>query len=153
MKTVILKLSFLFLVLAIPTVHASAPLNGTGTITTLSETPLSFRTAGGNIFVTLTDSDSFTGVLTGTTNGHLKVTVFSDGSLQFSDLDSFTGSVNGASGTLTLHVVGTADANGNFVGQFVVLNGTGGLTTLHGQGIFSGTEESSTYTFNYHWDP
>src|SRR5439155_1263712 len=68
------------------------------------------------------------------------VTLFiENGSATFHGSGIFTGVVNGQSGTMVMIYEGTANAQGVASANWVLEQGTGGLTNLHGQGTFEGT--------------
>ena len=62
-----------------------------------------------------------------------------NGSATFHGSGIFTGVVNGQSGTMVMIYEGTANARGVASANWVLEQGTGGLTNLHGQGTFEGT--------------
>lgn len=80
------------------------------------------------------------GLLTGSLSGSYKIV---DSQGQVSRL-LFEGSVNGSSGTLLMNLVNIGPQG---VGYWTILDGTGDLSSLHGQGTFVFPVESSgSYT-------
>jgi len=73
----------------------------------------------------------------------------------FQSQGTFTGTVAGVSGTFDFILRGKADAQGNIQGQLVILTGTGGLASLHGQITLSGTLPAlldGVYSGDIHFD-
>jgi hypothetical protein len=56
-----------------------------------------------------------------------------DGSATFHDIETFTGTVNGTSGTVTWELFGTGSAAGDVQGSMVIIHATGELSGLHGK--------------------
>jgi hypothetical protein len=55
-----------------------------------------------------------------------------DGSATFHDIETFTGTVNGKSGTVTFQLFGGAGSGGDYHGTQIIVRGTGDLAKLHG---------------------
>jgi hypothetical protein len=143
---------------------AVAPLtSASGTFTTTSATFNSARSADGNTIVDLSATLAYTGTFNGssTLRGHL--ILHPNGSANFHDLETFTGTVNGVPGTVTFNLAGTGrpgSTAGSFVYQAtqVIVSGTGDLGNLHGVLTQVGTVPDTaagpvgTYTGNIHFD-
>ena len=112
---------------------ASPPVAASGTFTYTSATFNSIREAGGNVIIDLSASVSYTGTLSGTSTVEGTLIIHKDGSANFHDVETFTGTVNGASGTVTFNLTG---GNGpgftNFHATDTIISASGGLAGLHG---------------------
>jgi hypothetical protein len=131
-----------FAVLAGPgAVAAAVPQSASGTFTYTYTTINGFRIAGGNAIVDLSATVSYTGTLSGTSVLHGTLTFHPNGKANFEDVETFTGTVNGIPGTVTLNLKGTSEgldvrASAN------VIAATGDLANLHGVLFESGIEAS-----------
>ena len=136
----------LLAVAAGPTVAAAQTISASGTFTQNSFVPSSFRTVGGVTMFDFVEHDSLKGTLVGTTviNGTCVVQTSGDSVCQA--VETFTGSVGDASGTLTFRDVVFVSAAGAASGTFTIVSGTGGLATLHGHGSFQGVGGTGTYS-------
>lgn len=110
---------------------ASPPEPASGDFTYTSSTFNSVREAGGNLIIDLSAEVAYTGTLSGTSIVNGTLIFHANGSANFHDVEVFTGTVNGVSGTLTFNLSGTSH-NGVFDGNAVITSGTGGLSNLHG---------------------
>ena len=140
-------------ILLLPAVYATKPASSNGTFTITNVMPVSSKTAGGNTFTTADLTFALTGVFSGkvvetattqltTASGHI---VDVGGGTA-----TFTGTVNGASGTLAFLIVGN-NSGGVFHGHFTIISGTGGLANLRGEGTFQSTSPTTgTYTAQLH---
>ena len=112
---------------------ASPPVAASGTFTYTSSTFNSIREAGGNVIIDLSATVSYTGTLTGTSTLHGRLILHANGSANFHDVETFTGTVNGVSGTVTFDLTGR---NGpgftNFHATDTIISASGGLAGLHG---------------------
>ena len=103
----------------------------------------SSQPVGGNCITELLDTASFQGDLVGTSTQHTRIMHFGPcdqpADEVFQSQGTFTGTVASASGTFDFILQGKADAQGNVQGQLVILTGTGGLASLHGQMSLTGT--------------
>jgi hypothetical protein len=114
-------------------VSAAQPIAASGTTTTGSCTLANPRTDGGNQVFDATCNETWTGTFVGPVVAQFTLILHADGSGDgVNGLDTFTGTVNGTAGTLTLSSQGHADAAGNFKGVATIIGGGGGLATLHG---------------------
>jgi hypothetical protein len=117
---------------------AAAPLtSASGTFTTTSATANSARSADGNTIIDLSATLAYTGTFNGTSTLHGILIFHPNGSANFHDVETFTGTVNGVPGTVTFNLVGTGrpdPSTGTFIYQAtqVIVSGTGDLANLHG---------------------
>ncbi len=98
-----------------------------------------FKQVGRNLIITVDITETFSGTLDGCYTGTERDVVYRNGSATFHGNGIFTGVVNGQSGTMVMIYEGTANAQGVASANWVLEQGTGGLTNLHGQGTFEGT--------------
>jgi Protein of unknown function (DUF3224) len=112
---------------------ASPPTAASGSFTYLSSTFNSLRPAGGNAIIDLSATVSYTGTFTGTSTVEGTLIFHADGSANFHDVETFTGTVNGVSGTVTFDLTGR---NGpgftDFHATATIISASGGLAGLHG---------------------
>jgi Protein of unknown function (DUF3224) len=112
---------------------ASPPLPANGTFTYTSSTFNSMRTAGGNTIIDLSATVSYSGTFSGTSTVEGTLIFHADGSANFHDVETFTGTVNGMSGSVTFDLTG---GNGpgftNFHATDTIISASGGLAGLHG---------------------
>ena len=99
----------------------------------------SFRSAGGNAIIELRATVEYTGTFTGTSIVQGKVIAHPDGSANFHDVEVFTGTVNGVSGTVTLNLAGSNDSALNVKATSTIVSATGGLAGLRGTLNLAGT--------------
>ena len=111
--------------------NAAPPLVGSGTFTYQSSTFDGIRQAGGNTIIELSATVLYTGTFAGTSTLSGTLTLHPDGTANFHDVETFTGTVNGVPGTVTFNLAGTGPA-GLFKGTDVIVSGTGGLANLRG---------------------
>ena len=140
------KVLMLFAVLAAvalgaaPGAAASPPTPASGTFTYLSSTFNSMRSAGGNTIIDLSATVSYTGTFSGTSTLHGILIFHSDGTgaqfppwrANFHDVETFTGTVNGVSGTVTFNLNGSNDPTGALKATDTIVSATGNLAGLHG---------------------
>ena len=112
---------------------AAAPVAASGTFTYTSSTFNSIQEAGGNVIIDLSATVSYTGTFTGTSTLHGTLILHANGSANFHDVETFTGTVNGVYGTVTFDLTG---GNGpgfmNFHATDTIISASGGLAGLHG---------------------
>ena len=111
---------------------ASPPTEATGTITNTSATFNSVRVAGSNLVFDLSATASYTGTFTGTSTLRGRLIVHADGSANFHDIETFTGTVNGVPGTVTFNLTGSNDAAFAVQETRTIIGATGELTGLQG---------------------
>ena len=135
-------------------VGATEPVSGGGGFTVDSAVVTSTRVVDGNTFLTSLVTSTLTGTLEGTTVGEETAVVHPNGLIIADTFETFTGTVDGSAGTAVLRVVGTVDAaSGALSGQFTIVEGTGGLANLRGQGTIQGVGDAGTYTADIHFEP
>jgi len=131
---------------------ASPPDTGSGSYVVTGATVWSVRVAGGNTFVTETESAASTGIATGTFTHDIVLTLRADGSLTFRGNGMFTGTFNGVSGGFTYSLEGQGSVvSANLRGTITVLDGSGGLAGLRAVATIDGIPATGgTYTVQYH---
>jgi hypothetical protein len=140
---------------AISVVHATPLIMATGTVTAGAFTLTGTRTADGNTFLTGGfDKDVFTGTFDGTAPNVLRL-VLNPSGLNVQLYFTFTGTVNGESGTCIIKFQGNGEGIGMPIkGKWVILSGTGGLANLHGELSVEGIAGAVlTYTGRIHFNP
>ena len=151
-----LLLLLLSLILLVPMASASTPASATGSFTgTVAITSIS--QADGNTIITAIETQTLSGFLTGTRIATGVEIIHPDGTFSAHDSGTFTGTVNGRSGSVVITGSGTG-TGASCSGQFVVEQGTAGLAGLHAQGMFQPTVTgpttvTGTYSLQYHFDP
>jgi len=153
----VLALLMLFVAVApaISVVHATPPIMATGTVTAGTFTTTGARTADGNTFLTgAFDRDVFTGTFDGTAPNLFRL-ILNPSRLNVQVLFTFTGTVNGKSGTCIIKFQGNGEGIGMPIrGKWVILSGTGGLANLHGELSVEGIAGVILYyTGRIHFDP
>jgi len=136
----------LLFALSIPAVQASPATNAEGTLTWEVVNFERTRYASGNTFYygtsTVAADGTFNGEVTDTW-----VEVWHSRFLNLRDVLTFTGTVDGKSGTLTIRLVGTATLPDlEWTGHWEIMRGTGDLTNLEGQGTWWGTGNNVEYS-------
>jgi hypothetical protein len=88
---------------------------------------------GGNTIIDLNATASYTGTFSGTSAVKGTLIFHADGSANFHDVETFTGTVKGVSGTVTFNLTGR---NGpgftNFHATDTIISASGNLAGLHG---------------------
>jgi len=144
------------LLLLVPIANAATPTSATGSFTA-TVTITSISQADGNTIITAIETQTLSGFLTGTRIANGVEIIHSDGAFNAHDTGTFTGTVNGMTGTAA--ITGSSTGVGAIgSGQFVVELGTAGLVGLHAQGTFQPTVSGPTtvtgiYSLQYHFDP
>jgi hypothetical protein len=122
-----------FALVAAPGAVASPPATASGSFTYTSSTFNSIQMAGGNTIIDLSATVSYTGTFSGTSTVEGTLILHANGSANFHDVETFTGTVNGVAGTVTFDLTG---GNGpgfmNFHATDTVISASGGLAGLHG---------------------
>ncbi len=111
---------------------ASPPTAASGTFTYTSSTFNSVRPAGGNLIVDLSATVSYTGTFSGTSTVVGTLILHADGSANFHDVEIFTGTVNGVSGTVTFDLTGRNGPSLDISATDTIISATGDLAGLHG---------------------
>jgi len=120
--------------LLIPTVLAEklTPVSGTWSWTA---DDISIRPADGNLHISATEHDTFTGTFEGTGEGPFKMTWHPNGFYAGSGKTVFSGTVEGHSGTCVIMWVGNTKTEGGYWDlKWMIISGTGELANLHGSG-------------------
>jgi len=129
--------------------------SGSGSFTATGEV-ISVKQVGGDTIVTATEVQLLTGTLTGVRRAVGVEIIHADGTFEATDSGTFTGSIAGRTGTLTIS--GASSGVGNVAdGRLVGFRGTGGLEDLHLRGTFrtvltGATTADGTYSIQYHFD-
>ncbi len=117
----------------VATAAASPPTSASGSFAYLSSTFNDVRTAGGNTIIDdLTATVSYTGTFSGTSTVQGRLILHANGTANFHDVETFTGTVNGVPGTVTFNLDGRSDRAGVVRATDVVVSATGELAGLHG---------------------
>ncbi len=128
--------------LLIPTVLAEKPTPVTGTWSWWAD-GFSVRFADGNMFVSATEYDTFSGTFSGAGEGPFTMTIHPAGYITGIGRTTFSGSVGEKSGTLVIQWTGNTRALGKWDCKWVILSGTGDLANLRGSGRGVETEPGS----------
>ena len=120
------------------------------------------KIAGNNFFITTYEEAEWFGIFNGisTEEGKVKFNTRT-GAWSYKALIKFDGTVDGKSGTLNISVNGRIESGAiEWFGYWVILNGTGDLANLHGQGTWWGPGAAEWekpgdiyYDGNYHFEP
>lgn len=155
LRAAIAALPLLVPLLLLPaSANASVLSAGSGSFTTTGEV-ISVKQVGGNTIVTATEVQTLTGALSGTRMATGIQIFHPDGTFTANDSGTFTGTIGGRTGSITIS--GTSTGVGNTgSGHIVGDRGTGGLAGLHLQGTFqpvitSATTADGTYSIQYHF--
>ena len=116
-----------------------------GTFISTSTTIHSVMEERFNEIIDLSSKITYTGTFTGTSTLQGTLVVHRDDSTNFHGLETFTGSVNGVSGTLTFEVVGSSNAYQMIQLTKSITSGTGELASLYGVLSMAGAVKD-TYT-------
>src|SRR5438874_3289413 len=112
---------------------ASPPISASGTFTTTFSTHSSLRFDGGNLILDESGTISYTGTFSGTSTFHGTLVIHTiDGSANFHEVETFTGTVNGVAGTVTLNLAGRNDSTRVVQATDTIVGATGALAGLHG---------------------
>ena len=111
---------------------ASPPTSASGTFTYTSSTFNSVREADGNLIIDLSATVSYTGTFTGTSTVEGTLILHANGSANFHDVETFTGTVNGVSGTVTFNLNGRNGPSLDITATDTIISATGDLAGLHG---------------------
>src|SRR6266540_4301142 len=134
MKKILVSTSIALLlsILVASTTFAAPPTTVSGTFTYTSSTFNSIRSAGGNTIIDLTATVSYTGTFSGTSTVQGTLIIHADGSANFNDVETFTGTVSGVPGTVTFKLTGRNDSAGVIRATDAIVGATGELAGLHG---------------------
>lgn len=132
LRTLLLALATTFALLIPTGASAAAADAASGTLMYTSSTFNSVRFAGGNTILELTATVEYTGTFSGTSILHGTLTFHPNGRANFHDIETFTGTVNGASGTVTFTLNGSSDPELNVKAVATIIDATGELAGLRG---------------------
>jgi hypothetical protein len=155
LKAALAALPVLAALFLLPAARAATVSSGSGSFTTTGDV-ISVRHADGNTIVTATEVQAITGVLNGIRRAEGIEIFHPDGTFTAHDSGTFTGTVDGRTGSLTIS--GASSGVGNTgSGQLVGDRGTGGLAGLHLHGTFhpvitGSTTAEGTYSVQFHFD-
>jgi Protein of unknown function (DUF3224) len=137
------------------TASASPPAAFEATFTTTSSVVTSVRHAGGNTFISLSNTVVYAGDLAGPVAEQIDLVIHPDGSLNLHGTDVCTCTVAGRTGTIVLPFAATGDPSGLINGHFTIGHGTGDLANLNGVGTFQSSDGGASGSFSgvYHFDP
>lgn len=146
-------LSALLLLALATSVSAAKPELAEGAFTSTSFTVTSERVAGGNTIIEFEETHDITGSLAGSAIIEGFAVIHPTGEITFNQLETFTGTFDGAAGTSVWRVVGSTKG-GLYWGAFSVLGGSGGLANLRGAGHFQEVVVGTgNYSGNFHLSP
>ena len=131
-RLLLVALVAVFAVAGVTGAAASPPTSVSGSFTTTSSSATSVRFDGGNLILEESGIVSYTGTFSGTSTFHGILIIHADGSANFHDVETFTGRVNGVSGTLTLNLNGRNDSTRAVQATDTIVSATGELAGLHG---------------------
>ncbi len=124
---------------------------------TSEPTGASYRLADGNIFITVTDSVTFTGgTFDGTSIEQINMVLHPDLSIEFHGSDVCGCTVAGSFvGTIVMRFSGNGVWNGPTIGYISIGHGTGPLANLHGTATFLSLNGGTYGTWSgvYHFAP
>jgi hypothetical protein len=147
-RTIILLLLVPLFAFVGPSAAAAATtISATGTFTQTSFTVTESHTAGNLTFMSFTETDALAGTFEGTSVIVGECIFFPSGEGMCKATETFTGTVNGALGTLVLlDQIRINTTTGEASGRFEVVGGSGDLAGVRGQGSFSGVNGAGTYS-------
>ncbi len=123
---------------------ASPPTSASGAFTYTSSSFNSIRVDGSNLIVDLSATVAYTGTFSGTSTLQGTLIIHADGSANFHDVETFTGTVNGVGGTVTFNLAGSNGPDSVVHATAAIISATGGLGGLHGVLHEVGTVPSPT---------
>ena len=144
-------------VLMIPAVLATPPEPVSGSFD-YTFAILDTFVANGNTFLYAEEWEVWIGDFSGIGHAYFTVMAHKSGWKNVQLLSTFTGTVDGKSGTLVLRLFGKKPLGGEWYGQWVILSGTDELANLRGQGTWGGPGGSAPsphiwYEGKIHFEP
>ena len=135
--------------------NASTPVTGSGGFTSTVEI-INVSQVGGSTMIAGIETQTLNGFFTGSRIASGIEIFHADGTFEAHDTGTFTGTVDGRSGTVVISGSSTGLGNSGS-GQLVVEQGTAGLAGLHAQGTFQPritgpTTAEGTYAVQFHFD-
>src|SRR5439155_19267478 len=112
--------------------HGTPSISASGTFTYTSSSFNSIRLAGGNTIIDLSATVSYTGTFSGTSTVEGILIFHADGSANFHDVETFTGTVNGVAGTVTFNLTGRNGPSLDIQATDTIVSATGYLAGRHG---------------------
>jgi hypothetical protein len=131
-RSLLLTLTAVLATSAITAAHASSPTEASGTGSVTSCTFTNPQTVGTNTIVDLACVGIFTGTLSGTSVSQGTLMLNANGAARSDVVETFTGSVNGIAGTLTINNSAESNPASAVHGTDILVGGTGGLTNVRG---------------------
>jgi len=159
--TVLTGVVVVFLFSVVTPIQAGPPKTGDGEFTYFG-TGAEARTAGCNLFLTITEIAEWTGIFTGWSTDKGKAVGHCNGDWSVNEIMTFdVVEVDGKIGGLILSIVGSRPAGvTDWYGHWVILKGTGDLANLRGQGNWYGPGAPDPfspglieYDGKYHFEP
>jgi hypothetical protein len=137
-----------------PAAAGGPPVAASGTFVQNTFSTSNTRTEGAVTMFDFTERDTLAGTFTGTSLIQGTCVVQTSGQSVCTALETFTGQVGSASGTLQFRDVVVVEATGAVRGSFTIISGTGALAAMRGHGTFEGTPGSpGTYSARLLQDP
>ncbi len=133
MSSVALVLLDVVSLVLIHVAEATESIEGSGTSTRVSSVLVWSKTTDDGTLRMVHNTWILQGTLAGTLETDVLVFVDPTGLAEFTETGTFTGTINGASGTLARTGEGTG-MGGAFQIEFELFNGTGGLANVEGEG-------------------
>jgi hypothetical protein len=143
-RSLLIPLTIVFATTGVTAAHASTPSPASGTFAYTSSVFSDIRCAGGTLtngFPPCSPGNSiiednvahvtYSGTFTGTSTVEGRLIFHPDGTATAEDIETFSGTVNGVPGTVTLRLTGGGPGL-LFRGTDVILSATGALAGLHG---------------------
>ena len=128
----LVPLAALLAVVCVAGAAASPPTPASGTFAYVAATFNGVRSEGGNTIIDdLSATVSYTGTFSGTSTVQGTLILHADGTANFRDVETFTGTVNGLPGTVTFRLEGTTNRAGVVNATDAVVSATGALAGLH----------------------
>src|SRR5919197_5659499 len=121
-----------YALVAAPGAVASPPATASGSFTYTSSTFNSIQMAGGNTIIDLSATVSYTGTFSGTSTVEGTLILHANGSANFHDVETFTGTVNGVFGTVTFNLNGRNGPSLDITATDTIISASGDLKGLHG---------------------
>jgi hypothetical protein len=137
---------------------ADAPTRASGTFTAHSDVLQPFRTADGNTAYHAVDTVTFSGAISGTATDTYTLTVHRTGLITGQGTETCAAcTVGGRTGGYTA-VFSFSGTLAQFAGHLTVVEATGGLTGLRGEGTFQGDATgpgtfAGTTSISSHFEP
>jgi hypothetical protein len=139
----LVPLAVLLAVACVTGAAASPPTSASGNFAYLAATFNGVHMEGGNTIIDdLSATVSYTGTFSGTSTVQGRLILHADGTANFRDVETFSGTVNGVPGTVTFRLEGTTNGEGVVNATDAIVSATGALAGLHGVLSLVGTVPS-----------